>query len=179
MRTLARRDFLYLAGSGLLALRAAADDCNATSRATQGPYWRRDAPFTNDLRRAGGETVTVRGVVRSAKTCKPLPNALLDVWQADHLGKYDLDYGRGETFGRARIRTNANGEYQFLTTRPAPYGMRPAHIHFIVAADGHRPLVTQLYFADDPHLESDPLRDVHADLVKPIRGGAMAFDIWV
>jgi protocatechuate 3,4-dioxygenase beta subunit len=35
------------------------------------------------------------------------------------------------------------------------HGMRPAHIHFLVGADGYRELVTALYLRDDPHLQDD------------------------
>ena len=46
-------------------------------------------------------------------------------------------------------------------SRPAPYaiggGVRPAHIHVIVSADGRPSLVTELVFEGDPHLASDPV----------------------
>lgn len=177
-----RRQFLSAATAAVAGVALSPEllaECRATSAATKGPYWRADAPFTNDLRIAGGELVTVRGVVRSAKTCKPVANALLDVWHADHHGRYDLDYRNGATFGRARIRTDQKGAFSFLTTRPAPYGSRPAHIHFLLSAEGHRPLTTQLYFEGDPHLDSDPLGDVHPDLVRPLRRGECQFDIFI
>lgn len=178
-----RRDFLTALAGAALAPLAIADDCAATSRATKGPYWRPDAPFTTDLTRKGGEVITVHGVVRSARTCKPVAGALLDVWQADHHGKYDLDYGREHVFGRARIRAGSDGRFAFRTVRPAPYGTagftRPAHIHFLIAAEGHRPLVTQLYFEGDPYLDRDPLNDVHRDLVGRVREGRCAFDIFL
>jgi protocatechuate 3,4-dioxygenase beta subunit len=182
-----RRTFLTttaaaLAGATLPRL-AFAEDCVATSSATQGPYWRPDAPFTTDLTRQGGEVITVHGVVRSARTCKPIAGALLDVWQADHHGKYDLDYRGSEVFGRARIRSGSDGAFAFRTIRPAPYGspgfMRPAHIHFVLSAEGHRSLTTQLYFEGDPYLDKDPLRSVHADLIGRVRNGRCAFDAFL
>jgi len=171
-----RRDFLLtaaaaLAGTALPNLALA--ECKATSSATKGPFWRPDAPFTNDIRRKGGEAIVVHGVVRSARTCQPVANALLDLWQADHHGEYD------DVLGRARVRTNSDGAFSFNTTRPAPYGMRPAHIHFVLSAEGHRSLVTQLYFEGDPHLESDPLRAVRPDLVSGIRNGRCRFDVFL
>lgn len=178
-----RRLLLGVAASVLAAGRGlAAADCARTSRAIQGPYWRPDAPETADLRRGpGGEPLVVRGVVRGGAPCAPLAGALLEVWQADEHGKYDADYGDGATFLRARVRTRADGSYEFRTVRPAPYGIgrsvRPAHIHFIVRAAGHRDLVTQLYFSGDPHLQSDPLAAVHPDLVQTVSGGAVTFDL--
>lgn len=177
-----RRHFLSASAAALVVGAVSPSllaECRATSSATKGPFWRPDAPFTDDLRRDGGETVTVHGVVRSARTCKPVAGALLDVWQADHHGKYDLDYGRNVVFGRARIRTDANGAYTFRTTKPAPYGQRPAHIHFVLSAEGHRPLTTQLYFEGDPHLGSDPQDAVHPDLVRPVRNARVAFDVFL
>lgn len=162
-----------------LPLRA---DCRRTSSAIEGPYWRPDAPRTNDLRRAGGEPVYVHGVLRDTRSCKPLANARIDVWQADHHGKYDVDYGGKDVFGRASLRSAVDGSYGFWTIRPAAYGMgrsmRPAHIHFLVEAPGTK-LITQLYFEGDPQLDSDPLDAVHPDLVKAIVKQKCAFDIAV
>ena len=167
-----------IAGSIVAAFPAGAG-CKRTSAAVQGPYYRADAPFTTDLRRGNGNEIVVQGVVRG-RDCRPLENALIEVWQADGEGKYDLDYGDG-VFLRARLRTSSAGQYEFQTIRPAPYGvarfLRPAHIHFMVSAEGHRRLVTQLYFAGDPHLESDPLRSVHDDLIARVDRGRCRFDI--
>jgi catechol 1,2-dioxygenase len=77
--------------------------------------------------------------------------------------------------------TGKDGSYQFATIRPAPYGlgssMRPAHIHFMISAPGRKPLVTQLYFAGDPNLDSDPLSAVYPDLIVTPKGGVARFDI--
>ena len=179
---LPRREFLLTAATavaGAFIAPATLAECRATSRATQGPFWRANAPFTNDLRREGGTPIVVAGTVRDARTCKPLPNALLDVWQADHHGKYDLDYRGDEIFGRARIRAGSDGAFSFATTRPAPYGSRPAHIHFIVSADGRKSLVTQLYFEGDPYLDSDPQQSVFPDLITRVKNGRCAFDVFL
>lgn len=179
---LPRRQFLTTVAAAVTGAALAPEvlaECRATSRASQGPFWRENAPFTNDLRRAGGVPIVVAGTVRDARTCKPLPNALLDVWQADHHGKYDLDYRGDEIFGRARIRAGKDGTFSFTTTRPAPYGARPAHIHFIVSAEGRKPLVTQLYFAGDPYLDKDPIHSVFADLIKNVSNGRCTFDVFL
>ena len=183
MELMLRRDFLAtfagaVAGAAL-APRMLVAECRGTSRATQGPYWRANAPFTNDLRREGGTAIVVEGRIRDARTCAPVPNALLDVWQADHHGKYDVDYRGDETFGRARIRAGSDGAFSFTTIRPAPYGSRPAHIHFIVSAEGKKSLVTQLYFEGDPHLDTDPQRAVFPDLITSVRNGRCQFDVFL
>ena len=46
---------------------------------------------------------------------------------------------------------------------------RPAHIHFKVEAEGHEPLITQLFFPDDPYLENDTIGAVKPDLVRALR----------
>jgi protocatechuate 3,4-dioxygenase beta subunit len=174
---LTRRTFAALVAALPVSLRG---DCTRTSRAVQGPYYRADAPVTTDLRRGNSAPIIVHGVVRGID-CKPLASALIEVWQADEHGKYDVDYGMEGTFLRAQMRTNAKGEYSFSTIRPAAYGvarfMRPAHIHFIVSASSHRRLVTQLYFAGDPYLDRDPLRAVHPDLIVTAVDGRCRFDI--
>ncbi len=45
---------------------------------------------------------------------------------------------------------------------------RPAHIHFKVTADGHEPLVTQVFFADDPYLDNDTIGAVKEALVRSL-----------
>ncbi len=60
--------------------------------------------------------------------------------------------------------------------------MRPAHIHFAVSGPGFEPLVTQMYFAGDPHLESDfvsnRIRDpaARASVVVTLRPPSAALD---
>lgn len=177
-----RRGFLQTALIAAAAAPLKGDLCATTSRSVQGPYWKPDAPLGRDIRNGRrGEMIVVNGIVRGGTPCMPIDGALLEVWQADADGKYDMDYGRGETFLRGRLRTDANGAYEFETIRPAPYGlgdqMRPAHIHFIVSAPGRKRLVTQLYFADDPNLASDPLSAVYPDLIVSVKGRVARFDI--
>jgi protocatechuate 3,4-dioxygenase beta subunit len=178
-----RRGFLQ---ATLIAAAAAApvaaSDCARTSRSIQGPYWKPDAPMTRDIRNGKrGQNIIVRGVVRGGAPCVAIEGALIDVWQADADGKYDLDYGREENFLRGRVRTGPGGSYEFETIRPAPYGLvghtRPAHIHFMVTAPGRKRLVTQLYFAGDPNLDSDPFGAVYPDLIVSPKGGVARFDI--
>jgi hydroxyquinol 1,2-dioxygenase len=179
---LPRRQFLSTVAAAVAGVTLSPEilaECRATSRASQGPFWRANAPFTNDLRREGGTPIVVAGTIRDARTCNPIPNALVDLWQADHHGKYDADYRGDETFGRARIRAGGDGAFSFTTTRPAPYGNRPAHIHFIVSAEGRRSLVTQLYFEGDPYLDKDPLNSVFADLITSVRNGRCKFDVFL
>ena len=92
----------------------------------------------------------------------------MDVWQTNAEGLYDLQARDATVMDmRGRFRADAEGRYHFRTVKPIGYsipmdgpvgqlvhrqdrhGMRPAHIHILVAAEGYRELVTALYFGDD------------------------------
>jgi hydroxyquinol 1,2-dioxygenase len=48
-------------------------------------------------------------------------------------------------------------------TKRHPY--RPAHVHFIVTAPGHRPLTTHIFVAGSPYIESDAVFAVKKSLI--------------
>ena len=52
-----------------------------------------------------------------------------------------------------------------IATKRHPY--RPAHIHFIVTAPGHRPLTTHIFVAGSPYIESDAVFAVKKSLIAP------------
>ena len=88
---------------------------------------------------------------------------------------------------RCKQVCDADGRYAFTTVAPGPYTIpldgpvgalvtrtgrspwRPAHYHFIVKADGHRPIVTELFFPDDPYVDSDAVFGVREPLVREPR----------
>jgi protocatechuate 3,4-dioxygenase beta subunit len=102
----------------------------------------------------------------------PVPNTLVELWQADATGRYahprekDFPAPRDPNFiGRGACKTDGEGAYRFTTIKPGPYpwgnhpnAWRPAHIHFSILGPvlGAR-LVTQMYFPDDPLLSQDPI----------------------
>jgi len=169
------RGLAGLAGLGLLGLPrfASAWTCQATSPNTRGPYWREGAPATTRFAcTEGGTPLFVRGRVVDTSTCRAVSGATLDVWHADHYGKYDIDYPDLDLdtyLMRGTLRTGDDGTYAFRSIVPKPFGtegfMRPAHVHFAVRAEGFQPLTTQMYFAEDPYLDSDPIESVRDDLV--------------
>ncbi|MDE2200889.1 MAG: hydroxyquinol 1,2-dioxygenase [Rhodospirillales bacterium] len=194
--TPARQEFILLSDVlGLSALVNLMHNRTAPEAATQtsllGPFFREDAPvlaagaaiFTG----SNGKEIVVHGQVRDIAG-NPVPHATLDVWQANPHGEYDLQYaGPPQVDMRARFTTDADGRYHFRTMQPPGYpvpmdgpagrlvrlqgrhGMRPAHIHVMIAAEGFRELVTALYFADDPHIESDTVFGVSRALL--VRAG--------
>ena len=97
---------------------------------------------------------------------EPLSGALLELWHADDRGLYphpaDPNPGaRDPNFqGYGKMICGADGRFHFRSVRPAAYPMdattwRTPHIHLYVKAEGHAPLATQLFFADEPMNEDD------------------------
>jgi catechol 1,2-dioxygenase len=130
-----------------------------------------------------GEPLVFRGQVRSSDGT-PLPGAQVDVWQADSLGFYgQFAPGIPEWNLRGVVIADAEGMITIRTIQPAPYQIphdgatgqliaaagwhawRPAHLHFLVAADGHEQLTTQLYFAGGEYNTSDVASAVKPELI--------------
>ena len=117
-----------------------------------------------------GERIIVVGRVLD-EDGRPVPNALLEVWQANACGRYihkvdQHDAPLDPNFrGAGRVLTNAQGEYRFTTIKPGAYpwrnhenAWRPAHIHFSIFGTAFiSRLVTQMYFPGDPLLSMDPM----------------------
>ena len=117
-----------------------------------------------------GERIIVYGRVLD-ENAKPVPGALVEVWQANAGGRYrhhketylaPLDPNFG---GCGRTLTDQEGRYCFRTIKPGAYpwpngvnDWRPAHIHFSLF--GHafaQRLITQMYFEGDPMIWQDPI----------------------
>lgn len=166
----------------------------ATVSTVLGPFHVPDAParaagdwIAHGPERADGEPVLVHGRVRSIDGT-PLAGATVDVWQASPAGLYDVqDAAQPAGNLRGVFRTDANGAYRFRTVMPAAYPipddgpvgrlleatgrhpMRPAHIHFLVHAEGHAPLVTHVFPEGGSYLDSDAVFAVKESLVVPFR----------
>ncbi|MGW3443890.1 dioxygenase family protein [Streptomyces sp. NPDC001076] len=115
----------------------------------------------------------------------PLAGASADVWQCTEDGFYDVQQPDVQPPGNGRglFRTDDEGRVWFRTVVPSHYPIptdgpvgvllgatgrhpyRPAHIHFIVEADGHRTLTTHIFVADGPYLDSDAVFAVKESLV--------------
>lgn len=130
-----------------------------------------------------GELTLIEGTVRN-RAGEALPGAVIDVWEPSTNGLYEnQDPDQPDMNLRGRFRTDASGRYAIRCLRPhgypIPYDgpggdllkllgrhpMRPAHVHFRVAAPGYEPIVTQLYDATDPKLDDDAIFAVKASLV--------------
>ena len=117
-----------------------------------------------------GERIVVHGQVRDTFG-RPVPNALIEVWQANASGRYrhpkdsyigalDPNFG-----GCGRVLTDADGHYRYRTIKPGPYPWRnrinewrPSHIHYALSGSGWaQRLITQMYFEGDPLIATCPI----------------------
>jgi protocatechuate 3,4-dioxygenase beta subunit len=142
-----------------------------------GPAVSRVTPEDADLTRnagTGGEAIGQRIIITGRvldEDGNPVPNTLLELWQANASGRYLHKRDRWPApldpnfLGMGRCLTDAQGVYRFLTVRPGAYpwtnhpnAWRPAHIHFSVfGPTSVSRLVTQMYFPDDPLHPLDPI----------------------
>ena len=156
----------------------AATKRQATPHCELGPFYKRLAPKTSMLRAPGdaGMPLEISGVIYDTRG-EVVPNAKLEVWQTDNDGHYDIEGYRY----RAVLEPGAKGSYTTESVMPGHYPTRVCqHVHYLITAPGHKPLITQLYFATDPVFEGDPDRNFHRDplitsreLIRPvmIKGG--------
>ncbi|MGQ0524464.1 MAG: dioxygenase family protein [Betaproteobacteria bacterium] len=148
-----RRRMLF-AGLALLPLPglARAQQCRVTPRDALGPFYKPNAPAQAELcagGSGGAPKLLVTGRVFAMPDCRPLPGALVEVWQADAAGHYTQVGSKKDDEAcllRARLTTDSEGRYRFSTILPGEYPGRPRHIHYRVSHPKHPPLVTQLYF---------------------------------
>ena len=152
---------------------AQADVAKPTPPNALGPFYKKRAPDTRMLRAKGdaGMSLAVKGRIIDTRG-EAVPDATVEIWHADHGGHYDL---AGYRF-RAKVPLDGSAAYQYDTIMPGHYPDRVCqHIHYLVTAPGHKPLITQMYFATDPVFEGDPDRNFSRDplvesreLVRPV-----------
>jgi len=137
-------------GSG----RAGANDsplCEVRPAQTIGPFPNKADLNRSDVR-AGqkGTLLRLKLTVYSAGNCRPVPNALVDIWQCNAAGKYSeySDFGTADqSWLRGFQVAAADGSVRFVTNYPGWYPGRSVHIHFRVRA-ASQTFVSQLYFED-------------------------------
>ena len=125
----------------------------------------------------------VKGKVRTTDGT-PIPNATIEVWQADEAGFYDVQKpGLDNYQGRAIIQADAQGLYHFKSIVPECYPIphdgpvgkmlealnrhpwRPAHLHFMITAPGFQRLVTHVFREGGDYLDSDAVFGVRSSLI--------------
>ncbi|MEU9568786.1 intradiol ring-cleavage dioxygenase [Streptomyces massasporeus] len=193
MCTDTRQEFILLSdvlGLSMLVETLSGDRASgATESTVLGPFHMTESPVRalgDDIDLVGGgEKCVVSGRVRSADGT-PLPGAVVDVWQADDKGFYDVQQPGVQPAGNGRglFTADAEGRFWFRTCVPAAYPIptdgpvgallratgrhpyRPAHIHFIAAAEGHAPVTTHIFVAGGDYLDSDAVFAVKQSLVQ-------------
>jgi protocatechuate 3,4-dioxygenase beta subunit len=158
-----------------------------TETSVFGPFWVAGAP---DL--ANGASIVRDGTPASlhvqghvtGPVGRPVAGALIEVWQTAPNGLYDVqDPAQPAMNLRGRFRSGPDGSFAFRTLLPTSYPIphdgpvgrllaasgrhpwRPAHLHFMIEAEGYRKLITALYFDGDPYLDSDAVFGVKDALV--------------
>jgi catechol 1,2-dioxygenase len=193
MCTDTRQEFILL--SDVLGLSMLVETINgdraagSTESTVLGPFHMTESPVRElganiDLV-GGGEPCVVSGRIVSGDGT-PLPGAVLDVWQADGNGFYDVQRPDLQPPGNGRglFTTDAEGRFWFRTCVPSPYPIptdgpvgellkatgrhpyRPAHIHFIASAEDHTPVTTHIFVAGSDYLDSDAVFAVKQSLVE-------------
>jgi catechol 1,2-dioxygenase len=185
-----RQEFILL--SDTLGLSTLVDALNhqrsapATENSLLGPFFRDNAaelPLRANIARTPGEPLWMHGRVLTTRG-EPIAGACLEIWQSASNGQYEgQDPQQPAGNLRAKLRSDANGGYAFRTIKPTSYPIptdgpvgqlleglgrhpfRPAHVHFKVSAPGYETLVTELFSAGDPYLDSDAVFGVKNSLV--------------
>ncbi len=172
---------------GAAALKDRPADERPTEATVQGPFYWEGAPELElgaDIGAGNaGEPAWYHGRVTDTAG-KPIANAALDVWSGDGEGFYDMQKGPDAGMAlRARFHTDKDGNYRFWSIKPSYYpvpddgpvgGMlhrmgrhpnRPGHMHMMLNAPGHERLVTHIFVADSPYLDSDAVFGVRNSLI--------------
>lgn len=139
-----------------------------TPSQTVGPFFhdcllrdneRRDAIVDPDGR---APTIRITGRVLDGDGA-PVPDAVLEIWQASPAGLYS-DAGPNTSLGGfARVGTDDTGTFSFTTVKPGrvPYddaSLQAPHLDVAVFARGLlNHLFTRIYFEDEPATALDPV----------------------
>ena len=140
---------------------------------TVGPFFALglDRPEWSDLTRDNpeGERIVIEGKVLDGDGA-PVPDAVLELWQANAAGRYD-DIADGQTdkkldpnfLGYGRAATDPQGRFHITTIKPGPVpgrgnALQAPHINVAFFARGLlRQLHTRIYFSDETANATDPL----------------------
>ncbi|THG31563.1 dioxygenase family protein [Naasia lichenicola] len=185
-----RQEFILLSDVLGLSMQTVAVNNEAYADATEatvfGPFFVGDAPLVEtggDIAFGSpGQPCWVEGTVRDTQGA-PIAGARIEVWEADEDGFYDVQYTDDRVGGRAHLFADDDGGYAFWGLTPTPYPiphdgpvgqmleavgrspMRASHLHFMVAAEGARTLVTHIFVRGDELLTSDSVFGVKDSLI--------------
>ena len=163
-----------------------------TPSQTVGPFFAYALPYEGGERLVVDDGLRVGGTVFDGAG-EPVPDALIEIWQANRFGRYRHPADEREELpleedflGFGRCPTDAGGRFEFVTVKPGPVPAQAPHINVCVLARGLlKQLVTRIYFPDeeqanaaDPLLRSIDDPALRRTLIARTAGdGALAFDI--
>jgi protocatechuate 3,4-dioxygenase beta subunit len=173
---------------------------NESESTVLGPFYRENPPVlphgasTAQKHFDNEESVFVEGYVKDT-TGKPLAGVTLDIWEDAPNGLYENhDHDQPDYNLRGRFETDDTGYFALRAVRPVPYPIpdnetagellrymghhpnRPGHLHFILAKDGYRPLVSQVYDSTSEWLDNDSVFAVKNSLIGEFEPGKPEHD---
>lgn len=186
-----RQEFILLSdvlGLSMLTVAMNNDKPRGCTEATVfGPFHVEGAPhykLGDDIANgAKGTPCIVRGMVKGIDG-EPVPGAVMDVWQSDDDGLYDVQHeSLDHAQARGIVTADAAGQYHFRSIVAVPYAIphdgpvgqmlqatgrhpwRPAHLHFMIKARGYETLITHVFRDNSDYLDSDAVFGVRQSLV--------------
>ncbi len=196
-----RQEFILL--SDALGISMLVDAINnrrpsgATENTVLGPFHVDGAPEygmgANITQQGGAETCLFEGIVTDLNGA-PMEGVRIDVWSDNEDGFYDVQQPdlQPKHNNRGVFTTGPDGRYWFEGIKPVSYPIpddgpvgqllnglgrhpyRPAHMHFIVSADGYDQITTHTFVAGDAYLQSDAVFGVKETLIaafEPVQHG--------
>jgi hydroxyquinol 1,2-dioxygenase len=190
-----RQEFILL--SDVLGLETTVIELNhgardgETEATLQGPFYVPGAPeLPKGAMLEGnppGGPLDVKGKIHDSNG-RPIADAVIDVWQAGEDGLYSSQDPKKSKYElRGKFRSDRDGSYHFRSVMPKGYQIpmdgpvavlmhktnrapwRPAHIHFMISADGYKPLITHLFVKGAPHIDEDAVFGVKPSLVQEFK----------
>jgi protocatechuate 3,4-dioxygenase alpha subunit len=144
-----------------------------TASQTVGPYLHIGLAWLTTDRLAApdcpGQHLKIEGRVLDGDG-RPVPDALVEIWQADANGRYAHPEDKHDApvpagfRGFGRVPTDADGRFRFFTIKPGPVadpdgGLQAPHLLVSVFMRGLlKRLVTRVYFPDEPRNADDRVR---------------------
>jgi protocatechuate 3,4-dioxygenase beta subunit len=142
-------------------------------------------PHSNNLLLPAGKSIAAEGkklivnVQLVDKNCMPIPDVVVELWQADPNGRWmlagadDLVTPNPVFAGAGRAVSNVEGRFVFTTAVPAPVGKRAPLLYVKIKAPDAPALSTTLFFGDDSRTATDP---IYKNL-KPVSRNALTLNM--
>jgi hydroxyquinol 1,2-dioxygenase len=196
-----RQEFILL--SDVLGVSMLVDAINnrrpsgATENTVLGPFHVDGAPEydmgANITKQGGAQTCLFEGTIADLDGV-PIEGVRIDVWSDNEDGYYDVQQPDVQPLynNRGVFTTGADGRYWFEGIKPVSYPIpddgpvgqllnglgrhpnRPAHLHFIITADGYDQVTTHTFVEGDTYLQSDAVFGVKETLIAmfaPVENG--------